>query len=338
MKKIILLFVLIFFAFYVSAEVLQTPHTVEVITARGEAVFPVSFFNSEDAQTYSAVLEGNSPAIQLATSSVYVEKEEFGSFNLIIGNKDLPKGVYFDNLIISKDDELFQNIPIIIGIESRSSQIEYDVSIEFDPSSDISIISGETIVSPNINIYKLNYNNAGSNVVALTFEVYSIYGELLSSSEEVVSVSTQASFEHFFNLGASPLNEVLLVASAKKGDSWGLDVSQVSLSNKPLLSPVDGRDYSSKIYIIVFIFLLCSIILVSYLWYNRSNEQAKNWKGRLNYIKKTEFSDARKGLRKLKDQKDVLLRAYTNHYISKSSFDSATREITRLSSQLKKRL
>ena len=131
-----------------------------------------------------------------------------------------------------------------------------------------------------------------------------------------------------------------MVALVKSGESVGLDLSQISLpSNGILLSPaIKSKDYSSRIYKGIFIFLLSSIILVSYLWYNRSNKQAKDWKSQLNYIEKTQFSDAAKGLRKLQAQRALLEKAYSNHYISKNSFESALVEISRLSAQLKKRL
>lgn len=334
MKKLIL-FVFLCIAL-VSAQ--EVPHTVEIITARDGAVFPISFFNSGQAGTYSAALEGNSPAVRVDVPSINVASEEFGSFNLIIGNEEISRGVYFDKLVISNGFEIVQEIPIVVGLESKISEIKYDVSIDFDSSSDISIISGETVLSPDINIYKLDYNSPGSNAVAIAFSVYSLDGELLSHSEEVVSVSRQASFEHFFNLGLNEYGEVLIVVSAKRENSYGLDMYQISLSNNILFSPAEESNFSSNLYIGIFIFLISSIMLISYLWYNRSINQANNWKSELEYVKKTQFSDAAKSIRKLEAQKDVLNRAYSSKYISKSSFDSAISEINTLMGQLKKRL
>lgn len=327
--------ILILFTFLVSAQ--ETPHTVEIITARGSAVFPVSFFNTGTAGTYTAQLEDGSPAVRIDPSTINVGNEDFGSFNLIVGNEELARGIYFDNLIISKGSEIIQEIPIVIGLESRSSEIEYDVSIDFDANSDISVISGETILSPIVNVYKLNYNNPGSNGVALTFSVYSLDGDLLTSSDEVVSVSRQASFEHFFNLGLTEYDEVLMVVSAKKENSFGVDLSQASLSNSLLFSPpVDNK--TPKLYLGIFVFLISSIALISYLWYNRSVNQTNDWKTEIEQIKKTKFGSAAKGLRRLEAQRDVLQRAYNSKYISRSSFYSAIEEIDKLSTQLKKRL
>lgn len=330
-----LIFIALFFCLsFVVAQ--DTPHTIEIITTRSEATFPISFFNSDSAGTYIAQLD-KGEVVRIDSNSINVGNEDFGSFNLIVGNDENVKGIYFDTLTVLKGSEIFQEIPIVVGLESKNSQIEYDVSIDFDSNSDISTISGETVLSPVINVYKLNYNNPGSNAVALTFSVYSLEGDLLLSSEDVVSVSRQASFEHFFNLGATDYDEILMVVSARSGESFGLDMSQVSLSNSLLFSPpVDN--YSPKIYVGIFIFLISSIMLISYLWYNRSLDQAKDWKSELDYVKKTQFSDAAKGLRRLEAQKNVLERAYSSRYISKGSYDSAINEINKLSDRLKKRL
>ncbi|MEK6894137.1 MAG: hypothetical protein AABX10_01610 [Nanoarchaeota archaeon] len=333
MKELVIVFVLCLF--FVSA--LEIPHTVEIITARGSAVFPISFFNSGTAGTYTAQLEETSPALRLDSRVINLGSEEFGSFNLIVGNDEIARGIYFDNLIISRGSEIVQEIPIVIGLESRSSEIEYDVSIDFDANSDISIISGETVLSPLVNVYKLNYNNPGSNGVALTFSVYSLDGDLIISTSETVSVSRQASFEHFFNLGLTEYEEVIMVVSAQKEDSFGVDLSQVSLSSSLLFSPPVGSR-TPRLYFGIFIFLISSIAIISYLWYNKYNGQAKNWKAELQYVKKTQFSDAAKGLRKIEAQKSVLDRAYSSRYISKDSYDAAINEINKLSDRLKKRL
>jgi hypothetical protein len=337
MKILFALFV-IFIFFFVGFVSSETPYTPQVITVRGFTVAPVNFFNSGEGQVYTASLERNSLAVRLETDSVYVQGNEFGSFSLIIGELELEKGVYFDKMIISNAYGVFQEVPIIIGFESRSAQIEYDVSIEFNPNSDISVISGETILSPKVNVYKLNFNNPSSNGVGLIFSIYSIDGELLFREEEVVSISRQASFEHFFNLGANPLNEVLIVVSARKGNSVGLDVAQVSISQGLFFSPLSGKDYSFRIYMSVFVFLISSLMLVSYLWYGRSVRQAMDWKSQINDIKKIKFSDIARSLRRLVLQKEVLKRAYVLRYISKNSYDSAMLEIDKLSDKLKKRL
>ncbi|MEK6915133.1 MAG: hypothetical protein AABW89_01165 [Nanoarchaeota archaeon] len=343
MKKLVLFLIVVNLAI-VSAEIEQTPYTPEIITAIDPTVIPVSFFNEGKEAQYKAVIKEESSLVKLEYSSINVKENEFGSFNLLIGENNPEEGIYFNSMSIYKDEELFQKIPIIIAIESKKPY--YDLSIKLDQSSDVSFIgtSSEVIISPTITVYKLNYNIRTPSSTALRFFVYSLEGKLLYSSEEVISVSRQSSFEILANIGADYPEEVIVYVEALSNPSGseqtlGLDLYQLSLEDKLLLSPpLEINDYSSKIYFGIFLFLLCSIILISYLWHNKSVEQAKGWKSRLNEIKNTNFGEAAKSLRKLKDQKDTLERAYSNHYISKNSFDTAMKEISKLANQLKKRL
>lgn len=328
---------LLVFALSFSSALEEVPHTVEVITTRGEGVFPVSFFNEGEASTFNARLEKQTSVISLETNSLNVGNNDFGTFNLKINNEDIEKGVYFNTLILSKEEKDFQNIPVIVGIESKNSEIEYDLSIDFDPALDIEQ-SSDLILSPKINLYRLDYSNPSSESVSLQFSIYNMEGQVLTTTSEIVSVSRQASFEHFFNLGPDAPDEVLIVVSARRDNSYGLDLAQVSLSKELLLSPGDGNTISLKTYTSIFTFLIASIMLISYLWYNRSINQAKDWRSQMYHLKRTYFSDAAKGLRKLRAQKDVLKRAYFSRYISKESFDSAMSEIDSMSDELKKRL
>ncbi|MBS3083904.1 hypothetical protein J4423_03805 [Candidatus Pacearchaeota archaeon] len=333
----LMLFAFLFFVFISVSVYAENSDTIEkIIIVSGETKVPINFFNDGEASLYTAVLTKSSSVVSLMDSSVYINKGEFGSFNLVIGKDNLENGVYFDSLIVSNDKGIVREIPIIIGIKSKV--LDYDVSVEFDSFSDISS-SDEGTVSPNLKVYKLNYNTPPTDSVVLGFEVYSLDGKLLDSSEEVISVSRQAEFERSFNTNSEYPSEVLIVAYVKSGKSYGLDVYQTSLSSRDIVNPpAKLTDYSYYIYLGVFIFLLSLVILVSYLWYNRYNNQAKDWKSRLNYIQKTQFTDVARGLRKLQIQKDAVERAYSNHFISRKSFNSAIAEISRLSKELKKRL
>src|SRR3989344_4641447 len=335
----LMLFAFLFFVFISVSVYAENSDTIEkIIIVSGETKVPISFFNDGEGSFFNVSLKKNSSIVSLADSSTYIDKGAFGSFNLIVGKENLSNGIYFNSIIISNDNGLVREIPIIIGIKSKV--LDYDVSIEFDQFSDISSSSeGEKTVSPNLKVYKLNYNTPPTDSVVLGFEVYSLDGKLLDSSEEVISVSRQAEFERSFNTNSEYPSEVLIVAYVKSGKSYGLDVYQTSLSSRDIVNPpAKLTDYSYYIYLGVFIFLLSLVILVSYLWYNRYNNQAKDWKSRLNYIQKTQFTDVARGLRKLQIQKDAVERAYSNHFISRKSFNSAIAEISRLSKELKKRL
>ena len=80
------------------------------------------------------------------------------------------------------------------------------------------------------------------------------------------------------------------------------------------------------------------MIALSYYWNHRVMSQAKDWEAQVNHIKKTQFSDSARALRRLKSQRDVLVRAYSNHYITKESYRKGIAEIDKLTTSLKKRL
>jgi len=343
MKKLIL-GLIIFNLFFVSG-LNETPHTPEIITITDQAIIPVSFFNNGNQGIYTASFEKESSIVRLESSTTVANHKEFGYFKLIIGENNPEKGIYFNNLLIYNKGILVQKIPIIIGIESKRQ--EYDSIIEFDQSSDVSVNSSnnELMISPKITVYKLDYNYANYNDVSFKFLVYDLSGNLIYSSEKPLSISRQSSFEQFANLGTIYPSEVILYAECSSNlagaekPSIGIDLYQISLPNDLLLSPpLEEKDYSFEIYMGIFFILLCSIILISYLWYNKYVEQARDWRSKVNEIKNFNFNDSAKALRKLKNQRSILDRAYANHYISKRSYDSAISEISRLASKLKKRL
>lgn len=278
----------------VSGQVDKTPYTPEIIITTGSSIIPIpiSFFNYYNDGTYTAVLEKNSPALSLESSSVYVSKDNFGFFNLIVGDETLKKGIYFDNLLISNEDKLFQKIPIILGMESKNP--DYDLSISFDQASDVfsTQYTNEVVISPTVKVYKLNYDELVNDDATLGFFVYDLEGNLLHSSERIVSISTQTSFEIIANIEEDN-SEVILYASiiSDRGgvdfSSHGLDLLQISLGDDLLFSlPIELKEYSSKIYIGLFLFLLSSIVLVVYLWYVRHEEETEELKKEINDMRK----------------------------------------------------
>ena len=70
----------------VSGQVDKTPYTPEIIITTDLSIIPISFFNYYNDGTYTAVLEKNSPALSLESSSVYISKDNFGFFNLIVSS------------------------------------------------------------------------------------------------------------------------------------------------------------------------------------------------------------------------------------------------------------
>ena len=332
-----LMLLVVFSLFYVSAEIsLDTLQITTIVS--DDAKESVNFFNGENDATFTAKLLKNSPVLKVEYSSISVSAESYGSFSLVIGGGSAAPGVYFDNLLISKDGRDLFNVPIIAVVEDGSFNLNHDVSIGLQ-SYDIDTISGEMILSPRLEVYKLDYDNPRNSAV-LQLSAYTLDGDLIYSSEEAIAVSRAADFERFINLGDNPSEEVILVASTESNGRIGFDIAQLNtVTWEILLSPaVEKKDYSFWIYLIVFVLLLGTMIGLSYYWNHRVMNQAKDWKSRVTYIKKTQFSDSARALRKLVLQRDVLVRAYGGHYIAKESYQKGIAEIDRLMTRLKKRL
>lgn len=316
--------------------ILDTPQVIAIVSS--SATESVNIFNDGSDITFTATLEKNSPAFSLVSSTLHVPAQSYGSFSLDIHGDVVSPGVYFDTLRIFSESALLFEIPLIAVVQDLPRSLPFAVSLDFDPATDVSTISSESVLTIPLTVYKLDYNSRSLDNVVLRSFIYTLGGELVDSSEEVISVSGQATFKRFFNLGEDPATGYILVASVEYDGQVGFDIQHISIAPEEVSLSPRGRDYSSWVYFIIFVFLLASMIGLSHFWHHRSVTQAKGWKQQLHYIKKTQFSNAARALRKLSHQREVLERAYTNHYISKESYAQGVGEINRLSSQLKKRL
>lgn len=336
--KILLSLLILFLIGFVSAEpILHTPQIITV--SSGKSTFPISFFNDGDSANFKAKFISNVPFAYLQEESINVDKETYGSFSLILGDSKIIPGIYFGKAVIYDNLEELFIIPVIFGKESDLPK-KFDVSIIFDESKDTKISFDEITISPTIDVYKLDYNPSTSNNVIFDFIVYDLNGNILESSEKTIAVSTRSSFEQFSNLGANYPSGVVLASMVRNAGSLWLDVAQINLPKSDLLlSPaVEKKDFSSWIYFGVFIFLIVSMMFLNYFWNRRIKKQANDWSSHVDYIKKTQFSDAAKSIRNLNEQKNVLERAYKSSYITKGSYQRGIIEIDKLTTSLKKRL
>ena len=341
MRKIILFLVFIFtnLIFVFAQSTLETPQVTTITTIDTSVMESVNFFNEGPEAVFTASLGQLSSAISLGQSSISVQEESYGTFSLNINTENTLPSIYFNSLRIYRNGAiLFDEIPIVIVAEDKAFNVNHDVIIDLQPY-DVDYISGEMVLSPSLNVYRLNYNSPLTGVV-LRLSVYTVDGQLLDFSEENLAVSGTASFERFINLGVNPPEEVILAASTESVARTGFDIAQLNtVTGEILFSPaLKEKDYSTWIYLGVFVLLLGFVIIMSYFWGHRSMKQAKEWRAQLSYIKKTQFSDSARALRKLQLQRDVLLRAYNGHYISKDSYQKGILEIDKLMMSIKKRL
>src|SRR3989344_6639603 len=157
---------------------------------------------------------------------------------------------------------------IVFNFGQTTSSISFyntgsDSMIKLNPN-DISFIEGDLIISPEINIFKLDFDPPLSNLVSLKVFIYSLDGALLDSSAEVVSVSQQASLKRFYNLGAIEQEDLLVVAMVENDASTGLDVERVAINGAwgySLSHPTNYSFYSLLIYFSIIFLLLAFFIL-----------------------------------------------------------------------------
>ncbi len=338
MRKFFLFLFFIFFISFTSAEiVLHTPQIITVTSSDTE--LPVSFFNDGKEDTFNAVFVSKSDKIfaSIETKDIVVSKDEYGAFNLKIDADSVEPGVYFGEIIISSsDNKLKKIVPVIVGIESDLPRA-FDVSIELDEDLGISYVEGELKVITDVSAYKLDYNPTTLNKVVLSYYVYDLNGKELDYSEEIVSISTRSSFTKVTNLGDIYPSEVVFVALVRSQGKVWLDILQTpSSSNDIYLSP-EYPNSNYWIYLTIFSFLIASIIVMSYFWNHRNMVQANEWQSKLQEIKKYQFSDSSKALRKLASQKEVLQRAYSSKFITKQSYLEGISSINKMSENLKKK-
>ncbi len=316
---------------------LETPQITTFTTIDSRVIENINFFNDGPGKSFTAVLQNPDSIISIISTLTYVEEKSYGSFSLSIDTSSTEPGIYFNKLSILENELLFE-IPVVLVIEDKSFNLNHDVIIDIQ-SYDISDISGEMLLSPGFKIHKLDYDNSINNLLFETF-VYSIDGNLIYSSEESMSVSRTTEFERFINLGLDVPKGVVIVGKTKSNGFVGYDIAQLNTqTGEILLSPqIIEKDYSYWIYLGIFTFLIASIIVLSYFWNHRIVTQASEWKTKLNDIKKYQFSDSRKAIRKLEYQKEILQRAYSMHFITQTSYVQGISEIEKMSENLKKRL
>src|SRR3989344_4832810 len=340
MRKLILFLSLVFasLTFVFAQSTLETPQVTTITTIDTSVMESVNFFNDGDGAVFTASLKESSSVVSLDSTSVFVEENSYVTFSLRINTASTLPSVYFNSLRIYRAGAaLFDEIPIVIVAEDKAFNVNYDVIIDLQPY-DIDYIAGELVLSPSLNVYRLNYDSPLTGVVLKLF-VYTIDGNLLDFSEENLAVSGTASFERFINLGSTPPEEILLVAAAESAGRTGFDIAQLNTVTGAILfsPPLEKKDYSTWIYLGAFVLLLGFVIAMSYFWNRRSMNQAKEWRLQLNYIKKTQFGDSARALRKLQLQRDILFRAYNNKYISKDSYQKGILEIDKLMGNIRKR-
>src|SRR3989344_6730145 len=174
-------------AFLVSSQTELRSSEIIIFTS-GQTIASLGFYNSGETALFTGEFD-RGIVVNLVSSLAQVSENSYGSFSLLV-NGNISPGIYFDTLTVYKQGVPLFEIPVIIGVESINRVREYDALIKID-SNDLYFIEGDLIVSPDISLFKLNFNPPPSNTVVLKVYFYSIDGELINSFVESIAVSQQ---------------------------------------------------------------------------------------------------------------------------------------------------
>ncbi|MBS3084221.1 hypothetical protein J4423_05425 [Candidatus Pacearchaeota archaeon] len=274
-RLMLVVFVIVCSAFLVSSLVeLRSPEII--VFTSGQTTTSLGFYNSGNTALFTGEFD-RGIVVNLVSSLIQVSENSYGSFSLSIGENMAP-GIYFDTLKISRDEIPMFEIPVIIGVESINRVREYDALIKIDPN-DLYFIGGDLIVSPDISLFKLNFDPPSSNVVVLKVHFYSINGGLINSSVESIAVSQQATFGRSYNLGAFEQEDLLMAVVAENDGTKGIDLQRINLEEAMGLSlspPVENDNFPIIIYFslvaLLFGFLILTVLyLLRYSRRRRTN-------------------------------------------------------------------
>jgi len=272
-RLIFVLFVIVCNAFLVSSLELRSPEII--IFTSGQTTTSLGFYNSGDTSLFTGEFD-RGIVVNLVSSLAQVSGNSYGSFSLLV-NGNISPGIYFDTLTVYKQGVPLFEIPVIIGVESINRVREYDALIKID-SNDLYFIEGDLIVSPDISLFKLNFNPPPSNTVVLKVYFYSIDGELINSFVESIAVSQQATFGRSYNLGAFEQEDLLMAVVAENDGTTGIDLQRINLRDALGLSlspPVEKDNFPSIIYF-SFVALLFGFLILTILYLSRYVRRRRN--------------------------------------------------------------
>lgn len=248
-----------------------------------------------------------------------------------LDSKGLAEGVYIGKVLVRKAENS-NNVPIIFEVESRD--LLFDVTSEL-PSNTLSIFPGGRL-EVDLRIFNLK---SLAKMVSLEYVFSDFDGNVISFDNQDLEVERRVQLTKIFEIpGDLEFGDYVFYAivSSEDGKSVGTSSFMFSISDRVDLDP--GNSPLNIIIYSIVVVLALSFLVFNYLWSKKVMDNSKNWKNKVNEIKKVKFGSAAKRIRKLEYQKNLLGVAFKKRYISKSSYGEGVKEINKLVIGLKKRL
>jgi len=287
--------------------------------------------NSGSFGEFSVEVDSKSEFISVDKKSFVLGSKAQQDVSVSLDSKGLREGVYIGRVLVHKDG-VSKSVPIILEVESRN--LLFDTASEL-PSNTLSIFPGGDL-EVDLRVFNLR---SPDKKVSLNYVISDFEGNIIFSDTQDLEVERRIQLFKIFEIPRYlELGNYVFYVVVSSGDrsSIGASSFMFSVSDRTSLAP--GTSFSPLILSsFVFVFVAAFFIL-NYLWSKTVMTNSKNWKNRVNEIKKVKFGPVAKRIRKLEYQKTMLETAFKKKYISKSSYDEGVREINKLVIRLKKRL
>ncbi len=317
----------------------HTPAIKIGLKAGSSGIQTISVFNDKDeAKTFTIEKEHGRNFYEIGENTLEVGPKTYGTVTLTLGSPIVLPGLYLDRVIIS-DGTSEKGVPVVVEVSSKG-KILFDTIIE--AKIDYLAVPGSNF-GARVKVYNIG---AVQDAVEMLYGIQNFGGDMIHEKTEVLSVREPIEIRKEFSLPES-LPEGLYVFSvaARQGNyaspndySYSVTSQLFIVEQRTSLSPVIEADSSKTIGFFIILFLMVSVIVLSYYWNKRVLNQGKEWRTKVSEIRAVKFSDAARSIRRLNYQKHLLEKAYGSHYVTRESYEQGRKEINNMISKLKKRL
>lgn len=250
---------------------------------------------------------------------------------------DVKPGIYTGHLIF-KTQYGERTIPIIV--EVRSDEVFFEANLD-TPAEFKTLKVGEDI-SFQVSIFSVTGIDEGA--VNVRYDVKDFNNQLIFSLEEDIFVERQISYLKVLPIGKDlgPGNYVVSVIATYGG---------VSSTSSEIFSVIrDVKEFPLGLILPLLFSIIFLLILIILLLKRRKDEEKRiitfvryvpesisRTRKRINGKSLSDIDEAKKELRKLKKQKNLLNRAYKMRYIKKESYVSSKEKIEELIKKINKK-
>lgn len=279
-------------------------------------------------------------SIKNKTFSLKPNQEKGIELSFTTTEKTIPD-VYIGKIIF-KADTLIKELPVIIEVESK--RILFDMSL--DIVADYRRIKpGEELLAQ---ITLFNLQDIGKTNVKMFYFIRDEEGNIVTQSQEVISVETQASFVRTFRIPEDvPDGGYILIVQAKYDASVGTASELFEVSRIVVEVPAVIEKIPLEMIISYSIIIIILIVAILYFFTRYEHKKQKyiheKYMQKLKKIRKKIKSESNRiklktAKQKLEKQLNLIEKSCKLRYISKKSCEKSKSQITRMIKDIDKKL